>query len=241
MIKKDELKRFQSVIVNSYKQQNVTDLIIPSRNKIIDIPYELLSLFYVHLYTKESDFYKDMNCILTYGEGFNLYKPFIYLLYNSIHKKVFHSYGNTKLFRGGKLTKKEFDKMESAFNKKKECKDSEISELLYYTNNFLSFSKKENVADGFIAAGDRNTIPVKFIINEVKEKNFFISNIEISQYSAYKTEDEILILPLTCFTIENIYDKIINGISVKIINLQMLDSYKNKIENYMKTINQEQL
>ena len=125
--------------------------------------------------------------------------------------------------------------------KKKECKDSEISELLYYTNNFLSFSKKENVADGFITPGDRNTIPMKFIINEVKEKNFFISNIEISQYSAYKTEDEILILPLTCFTIENINDKIINGICVKIINLQMLDSYKNKIENYMKTINQEQL
>ena len=35
--------------------------------------------------------------------------------------------------------------------------------------------------------------------------------------------------------------KKINNISVKIINLQMLDSYKNRIENYMKNINQEQL
>ena len=241
MIKADELKRFQSVLVNSYKDQNLTNLIIPSRNKKINIPNELLSIFYIHLYTKESNFYKDMNYILTYGEGFHLYKPFIYLIYNSIHKKVLHSYGNSKLYRGGKLTKKEFDEMESAFNKKKECKNSEISELLYYTNNFLSFSKKENVADGFINPSDTDKIPVKFIINEVKDKKFFVSNIEISQYSAYNSEDEVLILPLTCFTIENIYEKIINNTSVKIINLQMLDGYKNKIENYMKNINQEQL
>ena len=111
----------------------------------------------------------------------------------------------------------------------------------YFTNNFLSFSKKENVADGFISPSDTDKIPVKFIINEVKDKKFFISNIEISQYSAYNSEDEVLILPLTCFTIENIYEKIINNTSVKIINFQMLDSYKNKIENYMKNINQEQL
>ena len=241
MIKADDLKRFQSLLLNSYKKQNLTNLIIPSRNKKINIPYELLSIFYIHLYTKESDFYKDMNFILTYGEGFHIYKPYIYILYNSIHKKVVHSYGNKKLYRGGKLTKKELDEMESAFKKKKECKNSEISELLYYTNNFLSFSKNENVADEFIKASDNDIIPVKFIINEVKDKNFFISNIEISQYSDYSDEDEVLILPLTCFTIENIYEKKINNISVKIINLQMLDSYKNRIENYMKNINQEQL
>ena len=241
MIKADDLKRFQSVLVNSYKKQNLTNLIIPSRNKKINIPYELLSIFYIHLYTKQSDFYKDMNCILTYGEGFHLYKPYIYLLYNSIHKKVLHSYGNKKLYRGGKLTKKEFDEMESAFKKKKECKNSEISELLYYTNTFLSFSKKENVADEFIKASDNDIIPVKFIINEVKDKNFFISNIEISQYSDYSDEDEVLILPLTCFTIKNIYKKKINNIDVKIINLQMLDSYKKTIQNYMKNLNQEQL
>ena len=52
MIKADELKRFQSVLVNSYKDQNLTNLIIPSRNKKINIPYELLSIFYIHLYTK---------------------------------------------------------------------------------------------------------------------------------------------------------------------------------------------
>ena len=73
-----------------------------------------------------------MNFILTYGEGFHIYKPYIYILYNSIHKKVVHSYGNKKLYRGGKLTKKELDEMESALKKKKELKNSQISELLKY-------------------------------------------------------------------------------------------------------------
>ena len=131
--------------------------------------------------------------------------------------------------------------MNSAFQKKLACKNSEISELLYYSNNFLSFSKKEDEANKFLEKGDINTTPVKFIINEVKDKDFFISNIEISQYSEYKTEDEVLVLPLSCFTIENICDEIINNIPVKIINLQMLGNYKNKIDNYMKTINQEEL
>ncbi len=85
-----------------------------------------------------------MNCILTYGEGFNLYKPFIYLFYNSIHKKVFHSYGNTKLFRGGKLKKKEFNEMVSAFNKKK--KNVKIQKLVNYyiiqITSYLFLKKK---------------------------------------------------------------------------------------------------
>ena len=47
----------------------------------------------------------------------------------------------------------------------------------YYTNNFLSFSKKENV-DSFIKPSDTDKNPVKFIINEVKDKKFkdFIYN-----------------------------------------------------------------
>jgi hypothetical protein len=124
MIKKNELKRFQSVMRKSYR--NLINLIIPSRDKIIDIPNELLSLFYLHLYTKESDFYKDMNYILTYEEGLEIYKPFIYLLYNAIHKKVVSSYGTEKLYRGGKLTKKEFYEMESLFIKKKVLKNSRL-------------------------------------------------------------------------------------------------------------------
>jgi hypothetical protein len=60
-----------------------------------------------------------MNFTLTYEEGFDIYRPFIYLLYNAIHKKVVHSYGTKKLYRGGKLTKKEFDEIELLFKKKK--------------------------------------------------------------------------------------------------------------------------
>ena len=44
--------------------------------------------------------------------------------------------------------------------KKKACKNTEINELLYHSNNFLSFSKKENIADSFISTGNYNEIPV---------------------------------------------------------------------------------
>jgi hypothetical protein len=241
MIKINELKRFQSVMRKSYSDQNLINLIIPSRDKTIKIPYELLCLFYLHLYTVESGFYRDMNFTLTYEEGFDIYRPFIYLLYNAIHKKVVHSYGTKKLYRGGKLTKKEFDEIELLFKKKKACKNTEINELLYHSNNFLSFSKKENIADSFISTGNYNEIPVKFIINEVNDKDFFISNIDISQFSRFTHEEEVLILPYSCFIIENISKQIINHISVKIINLKMLDSYKSKVNNYIKTASQEEL
>jgi hypothetical protein len=127
------------------------------------------------------------------------------------------------------------------YSKKKACKNTEINELLYHSNNFLSFSKKENIADSFISTGNYNEIPVKFIINEVNDKDFFISNIDISQFSRFTHEEEVLILPYSCFIIENISKQIINHISVKIINLKMLDSYKSKVNNYIKTASQEEL
>jgi len=78
-----------------------------------------------------------MNFILTYGEGFHIYKPYIYILYNSIHKKVVHSYGNKKLYRGGKLTKKELDEMESAFKKKRNVKIRKL--VNYYIIQIISY------------------------------------------------------------------------------------------------------
>ena len=68
------------------------------------------------------------------------------------------------------------------------------------------------------------------------ENNIFISNIDVQNYSEFKGEAEILFLPLSCFKISDIYEEIINCINVKIIKMEYLNIYKDKLDENIKNI-----
>ena len=242
LIEKGEIKKFQELLLsrynNSYTQKDI-QLIKPSGNKNMDIPLHILSKFFVKFYTSESldgnNFYKKLNLDLT-NNKFDEYHPFIFLMYDSLNKGYLKSY-NKKLYRGGKILKSEFDKI---IANKNICSNKN-EKLFYFSKNFLSFSKSEKVAKKptfFNNQNYGNTITVEFIIENCKNEKYFITNIDISSFSNFEDEEEVLILPLTCFEVVKIgEEEVYENVTYRKIYLRYLDKYLDKITEKINDLN----
>jgi len=120
LVSKYDLEGFQQYLLTFYPE--LKDLIFPSKEKKIDIPYYLLVKFYLRLYTNESsNFYKIINLDLSNGK-FDLYRVYIFLLYDSLNKKSIKSFYNEKLYRGTVISKKELEYIQKLFKINEELK-----------------------------------------------------------------------------------------------------------------------
>ena len=240
LIEKGEIEKFQTLLLRRYCKaynNNSLRLIKPSYNKNIDIPFHLLAKSFLKFYSSEGNkksFYSDLNKDLS-NEKFDDYHPFIFLLYDSLNKGVMKSYKNI-LYRGGKLSKNEFE------NIVKQKKDKK--KLFYFSKNFLSFSKDEKKAKSFLKSTAKNedAVTVLFIIKKLKKENFFITNIDMENLSFFKDEKEVIVLPMTCFEIVRISEEeIFNEVRYRKIYLNYLDKYEDDINNKLKKFNGEQI
>ena len=255
LINEYDLESFQKFLLNYYPE--LKDLIIPSREKKITIPYYLLAKFYLHMYTYENcNFFKNMNLDLT-NDKFDIYRIYIFLLYDALNKKSLKSYYKNNLYRGTVLSKIEFENLENLLksneeeinDKKKSKNKNEINTCLYYCKMFLSFSKNEKVAQNFLNFGNDELIPVLFEVEglneEDKENNdFFISNVDLENISEYNEEEEVLFLPFSCFEIISIKNEEImsfgENLKYKRIILRYLYKYKSLLCDYIKEIKEKE-
>ena len=232
MIEEGGIKKFQNLLLSRYclsYPDSILTYIFPSKNKNMEIPLHLLTKFFLKFYTAESlddvnNFYRHLNQDLSNGK-FEDYHPFIFLIYDCLNKGFIKSY-RKKLYRGTKISKKELDRIISNNNKHEK--------ILYYSKNFLSFSKDEKQAKNFLSNGNKDTECILFVLDECKEEKFFDSNVDIENISCIQTEKEVLMLPLTCFEIIKIGEEEIyknnNGIfKYRKIYLNYLDKYYEKI------------
>lgn len=189
-----DLSQMQKNFIYNYSNEKL--FIYPTREKIFKISEQLLANYFLYLYTIESHFYKDMNRILAYDEGFDIYREYITTLYMSLKNKTFESYTKTKLYRGNKIYEKDFEKLYKLFENKKEGEN-----ILFFTNSFLSFTKNETIADNFIKY-EQYYVPCKYVIENYNSQ--FAYNIDVKDNTYYKTEEEVLFLPMSCFFIVNV-------------------------------------
>ena len=241
LIKEDELKKFQSFLLGNYAR--LKHLIKPSLEKNMEIPYHILAKFYAKIYTEETSFYPNMNKDLSNGQ-FDVYRIFIFLLYSGLNKNSLKSFYNENLYRGCVIGKNEFLNLQNNLEQKnlEENQNSEIKVPLYFCRNFLSFSKSEETAFGFMLGSNVNeyVIPVIFEIEKLKKnKNFFISNIDV-EYISDLDEKEVLFLPLSCFEIKEIKEEIKNGKEYKRIKLKYLYKYRKLINNFIEKTNKKE-
>ena len=251
LVSKYDLEGFQQYLLTFYPE--LKDLIFPSKEKKIDIPYYLLEKFYLRLYTNESsNFYKIINLDLS-NDKFDIYRVYIFLLYDALNKKSIKSFYNEKLYRGTVISKKELEYIQKLFkineefrlmNGKVKNKD-EINTYLYFSKTFLSFSKDINVAKGFIGNETEDLFPVLFEVEGLKEKevkkdDFFVPNLDLQNITDFDGELEVLFLPFSCFEIISINDEIIDSfegkMKVKIIKLRYLYKYRKQLFNYIEKI-----
>lgn len=277
LIESNDIIELQNYLLKYFPHYK--EYIKPSQEKNIDIPYHILAKFFLRMYTCEGgisqiNFYSKLNKDLS-NSYFDRYKTFIFLMYNALNKKTINNY-NSKIYRGSKLKKDEFNKLREIFDKSKNnnTNDNSINSPFYFSKVFLSFSKNENVANhnifknyiknkkkedekyifdlkkisdfDFIDVNINEDIYVKYILHSNKDGNFLSTNLNINNLSAYINEDEVLVLPLSCFIIKDIKDKIIyyekTKINIKEIHLYYLSEYKQQLDKYISEIkNKENL
>ena len=166
LIEKDILEDMQKDLIKKYPE--LKHIIKPSQEKDIFIPYNILAKYYLHLYTLDSNFYNELIRDLEQGK-FDKYRTYIYLLYSCLNKGLFESFNKTKLYRGGTLSKEEFNDLNEKI--KKIDKNTKLS---LFSKKFFSFSKSEKVAEKFLKDAIDNEhegVYVKLIIEEDNNRN----------------------------------------------------------------------
>ena len=239
LIEKEELETFQEQCVKAFPK--LKHLFKPSQEKNIFIPYHILAKYYLSVYTHESSFYINMNKELR-ERKFDDHRIYIYLMYNALNKGIFKSYCQTNLYRGGTLSNEEF---KSLMDELQKASNSKMNKIFFFSRKFLSFSKKEEIANVFLQTAifcNFTGVYVRFIVEGIEDKDFFVSNIDINAMglSAFADEEEVLFLPLSCFEVVNIEDQDFYGNNIKVLRLRYLNRYKDIIKKNFEQISNEQ-
>ena len=229
---------YTSLLYNTYSKSNdelkkLLDSIISMKN----IPIEILSKYYVRLYTIESNFYKDINKDLGLNKV-KKYLPFIKALYEGVKLKSLSLASNDILYRGSKISNEEIKKIKSYLNKK--MKD--LPGTIVFSKSFLSFSKERKIAESFLnyENKNKNLSKVLYILEKDENLDYNLSTHgDIEKISSIQDEKEVLFFPFSSFEIKEIKEINIGGEKGYEIRLLYLGKYLKEIENNNNIINKE--
>ena len=229
-ISSHNIKKFQRFLMTFYNERK--NLIKPNQDKDYKISQNLLALFYLRMYSDESNFYRNLNKDLS-NNKFELYETFIFLMYGLLKNNIIKSFISEKLYRCTLLSKIELDRIKDSLEKNRIP--------LYYNKTFFSFTKDKNIALNFLKNNYSNNLyNVLFILDKCENNNYPVSNIDMGNISFFPLEKEVLFVPFSSFEIESIKDNKINGITLKVVNLKYWDKYSNKIEEFLKSKSEEE-
>ena len=202
---KEDCKKFQNYIM-TFDDENLNN-IIRNLNVFDYIPFQILSKYWVRLYTIDSQFYKISNNDSTKPKLNSNYKTYIKMMYTGVSINFIKSYPGKFLYRGSTINKIEIDKIKQ-YNAK-----GKLSTVVVFSKAFLSFSEDKDEAKKFCGNTDKNKIGCLYILQN-NNTNFKESNGDIQNFSVYKNEKEILFFFFFSFIITNIKD--INNNKVEI-------------------------
>ena len=169
--------------------------------KFIYIPLELLSKYYIRIYTCESKFTYDMRKNLMNDS--KDYMPYIKTLYEGLENNSLKLASDKRLYSAGFLENDEILKIENFLeNKKKNLPFAKFA--IVFSKLFLSFSKDKNEAEKFFIINK----PKNVLITVDKDDNIqysLLTHADIEEFSFFPNEKEVLFFPFSAFEIKNFY------------------------------------
>ena len=189
-----------------YKKSKEMRHFLDSISNFPQIPIEILSKYYVRIYTdEESKFYSDLNKSLRKGKK-EKYLPYIKILYEGIKLRALPYSKDKELYRGGILPYKEINKI---INYKKKDTIEGLPGAIVFSKTFLSFSKDKEVAEYFIDNYSQNLSKkfgkVLFILEREINIDYNLStHVDVGKLSLLPNEREVLFFPFSSFEIKTI-------------------------------------
>ena len=194
---KEDCKQFHNYIL-SFDNKELNN-IIKNLNLFGYIPFQILSKYWVRLYTVESQFYKILNNDLMKSILYDNYKIFIKMMYTGVSINSIKSYPGKFLYRGSSINKIEIEKIKQ-YNEK-----GKLSNVVVFSKAFLSFSEDKEEAIKFCGNTDENKIGCLYILQN-NNINLKESNADIHNFSVFPNEKEILLFPGSSFIISKLKD-----------------------------------
>ena len=200
-VDKENLENYTYTLYNTYSDENKKiKQLLGSIISMKKIPIEILSKYYLRLYTLDSKFYKNLNKDLGVNK-INDYKTFIKVIYKGLKLKSFPIAINKILYRGSKISNDEIEKINNHLKKK----IPDLPGSIVYSRSFLSFSKERNIAEKFLKGpiNNDNLNKVLYIVENDSELDYNLATHgDIENISFYPNEKEVLFFPFSSFEIK---------------------------------------
>ena len=227
------IKKIYTIYKNDAKYIDLLNQMI----NIPDIPIEILSKYYIRMYSLEGDFAKKMNNdLLTNCNNNILYQPFIKTLYEGLKIGIFNIVLGLQLFSAQTLSINELLELWKYKDNFKENKlnglERDLPKPIIISKSFITFTKDMKEAEKYLRFG-RNVILT--IINSEKEQDLY-THADIERLSYFPNEKEVLFFPFSVFGIDDLeYDQVRNIYNLKLIyfgKFNKLSISNKKINNY---------
>ena len=216
--------------LNNLREDKIAYLILPIL-LIKEIPYEIITKYFLRIYTEHTLFYSEINKLLMKQNG-KYYQTFIDVMYKGLRDKSISLSEDDYLYRSTKMTKNEIENIMKKFEEWKLKGDKSFPSFLLYSKCFLSFSKDENQILKYMGNKDEKFHDIVLILkNNYNITNKYSSNADIEFLSANTQEREVLFFPYSTFCLENIYKGEYKTKKCVIINLEYLGKYSNIFNN----------
>ena len=205
---KDE--KFIEIIKKYKNEQNYKSLINPIIT-IPDIPIELLSKYYIRMYTVEGNIYRKMNFDLLkdYNKDNIIYQSYIKTLYEGVEKKslkTINSFEGLNLYGSQYFT----DEQIYELNEYSKQKIEYYKYPIIFSKRFLSFSKDKSIAEHCFKYR-RYTM---LIIVGAKNEFNLDTHADIEELSYFPSEREVLFFPFSAFGIEDFIIDVNNNMNI---------------------------
>ena len=234
-IPQSDITNFINLIKNKYNEEKIQKYIIPMIY-IEKIPIEILSKYFVRMYTEESSFYYSLNQSLMRKE--NTYDIFVKIIYKGLSLGSLHYSEEDILYRGAKMSKSEIENIKKSFEEWKKNKNNKLPKYLLYSRTFLSFTKEKAKIKYFLEDVNENCYRVVFYLKNNKDiAKKYSSNADIENLSVNKKEKEVLFFPYTTFYLKNIYEGEYNNEHCFYFELDYFGQYEYIFEELKKNEN----
>ena len=230
-INNDNLELYNNFLYNTYSNENnnIKNL-LGSLLSLKEIPIEILSKYYIRLYTIESNFYRNLNRDLGLNQ-IKKYLPFYKALYEGVKLKSLPLSSDKNLYMGSKISVQEITKIKRYLKNKK----PNLPGSIMFSRSFLSFSKERGEAELFLDISNNMSglSKVLYILEKNEHLGYNLSTHgDIENVSFYANEKEVLFFPFSSFEIKSVNEN--NSLSreetVYEITLIYLGKYLEEIE-----------
>ena len=191
-IESKKIEEFNEYLFNNYLDE-FGGLITQELFQIYDmhnIPIELLSKYYLKMYSLGFSFCNDLKNDLMTSKGLDSpFIPMIKILYNSMKLQAFELKSNNLLYCAAELKDYEIDIFKKCF---------ENSSKLIISKRFFSFTEEIDIALKFKDMKNYNTL---FQLENKYEKNTKLATYANIQKISSLDEKEILIFPFSAFKV----------------------------------------